>query len=383
MRLLFSLIAVIACCVQMGSALAQSRLENTPSAAGPSVATEDVNAGAVVNDDQAVAIVNNRSLSARILGGGDANPGEYPSMVALVNPGFASLDRRLFCGATVVAERWVMTAAHCVFDGFGQMLDPEFVRAVSGINDLQLDTPDTEHRILRIIVHPDYDRTRELPPNDIALLELESEMVAPAATLFTGETENFTDTMGFIAGWGAIEYSDPANAVYPTTLQDAAVPLVSNDVCNAPQSYDGLIEDEHLCAGFVDGEIDACAGDSGGPLFITVNGEQLQAGITSFGIGCGLPLFYGIYTNVSHFIPWLSQYIEVPFQSPELVAERALPDDTPANSDSDDGLFGAASGLYGLSVLLVWVVARAGRRRTFVPQQLTCCSFLNDLRHEL
>ena len=368
MRLLFTYIAVIVCCVQMASAMAQSRLDGTPASDNPPVSTADFDTAAVIDSDQAVAIINERPLMARILGGGDASPGEYPSMVALVSPGFASLDRRLFCGATVVAERWVMTAAHCVFDAFGQVLDPEFVRAVVGINDLRLETPDTEYRVMRIIVHPDYDLTRELPPSDIALLELESAIAAPKATLFTGDTENHTGTLGFIAGWGAIEFPDAANAVFPTALQDAAVPLIANSVCNAPESYDGLIEDEHLCAGFVDGEVDACAGDSGGPLFISVDGEQLQAGITSFGIGCGLPLFYGIYTNVSHFIPWLAQYFEVPFQSPELVAQRALPDDVfvADNNSGDDGASfgGGVFGLRGAFVLLMCVAVRTGRRRT-------------------
>ena len=388
MRLTLSFIAVIACCAQMSSALAQSGLENTPASVSPPVTIVDIDIPSIIADNEAVAIVDNRPLMARILGGGDASPGEYPSMVALVNPGFAPLDRRLFCGATVVAERWVMSAAHCVFDAFGQLLDPQFVRAVAGINDLRLETPDTEHRIMRIIVHPDYDRTLELPPNDIALLELESAIAAPSVTLFTGETEDHTGELGFIAGWGATEYDDPVNAVFPTALQDAAVPLVANDVCNAPQSYDGLIEDEHLCAGFVDGQVDACVGDSGGPLFISVNGEQLQAGITSFGIGCGLPLFYGIYTNVSHFIPFLSQYFEVPFQSPELVAERELPDDiVVVDNDFDiegtgdsggtgvigggdvngfsgvSGGGGGAFGLYACLVLLVSIALRNGRRR--------------------
>ena len=362
MRSLFLIVALFTGWAHIGNAHAQSDLggESVPGPASLLGSEEQIDSGRI---DQAIAIVGNSRLSARILGGGEAETGEYPSMVALVNPGIAALERRFFCGATVVAERWVMTAAHCLFDNFGQLLNPEFVRAVAGINDLRLDTPDAEHRVLRIVVHPDYDRTRDLPPNDIALLELESDIGAPGVTLFAGDTEDYANSLGYIAGWGAIEFESLATAVYPTALQDAVVPLVANDVCNAPQSYDGLIEDEHLCAGFVDGEIDACAGDSGGPLFIYADGEQRQAGIVSFGIGCGLPLFYGIYTDVSHYIPWLSQYVDVPFQSPELVAQRAQPERTAVVSNSDDGaFFGGASGRYGLSVLLLWVLIRVSRR---------------------
>jgi len=180
----------------------------------------------------------------------------------------------------------------------------------------------------------------------------------------TGETDNDIGSMAAIAGWGAIEFTDAFNAVYPTMLQEAFVPLVSDQTCNAPQSYDGSIVDSHLCAGFVDGQVDACAGDSGGPLYITRNGVQVQAGISSFGIGCGLPLFYGIYTEVSFFIPWLSQYIAVPFQSPDLVAQRISPDLAASNSQRES-VFAGTLGWQGVLMLLVMTGAF---RRKFTSQ---------------
>lgn len=314
--------------------------------------------------DSATAIINDRPLGARIVGGGDAEPGEYPSVVALVRTGFGELDERLFCGGTLVARRWVLTAAHCVHNAFNRPLESDFFRVVAGINDLVDDTPEQEHSVLQIVIHPDYDGTLELPPNDIALIELQTEVANPEATLFTGDTNDFTGTFGSIAGWGAIEYSDPFNPEYPTSLQDAVVPLITNEVCNSPESYDGLIMDTHLCAGFADGKVDACAGDSGGPLFISVDGVQLQAGITSFGSGCGLPLFYGIYTNVSHFIPWMSEYIPVPFQSPELVAFRDEQKNRPPAAQGVNSDEGSSAGAFGQPVL--WLFLLVAYRRVVV-----------------
>ncbi|MFK7857870.1 MAG: serine protease [Granulosicoccus sp.] len=350
MRLLSAFLAALIYVGGLSVAMAQSGLDQSVTNQSGS-------------NDSATAIINNRPLTARILGGGDAEPGEYPSMVALVTPGFVPLDQRLFCGGTLVADRWIMTAAHCVHDIFNLPRRPDFIRVVAGIDDLVRDTPDREHRVRQIIIHPNYDGLRELPPNDIALLELETVVNAPVATLFAGETNDFTSTFGFIAGWGAIEYADPDNPVYPTMLQDALVPLITNELCNAPQSYGGLIADTHLCAGFADGMVDACAGDSGGPLFINANGVQVQAGITSFGNGCGLPLFYGIYTNVSHFIPWLGQYIDVPFQDPQLAAFRAIQANDrlfKGSLNSDGGLFGGGALAWpGLWLLLAVFCTRA------------------------
>lgn len=298
------------------------------------------------SDESSNPIINQRSISSRVLGGAVSEPGEWPSVVALVRTGLFPLENRLFCGGTIVADRWIMTAAHCLFDAFGNQVRPSSIRVVAGITDLRNDIPDEESIVTNIVVHPRYEHdTERVISFDIALLELGASLDQPAVTLFAEESENFVGTLGFIAGWGAIQYIDENNALFPTKLQDAMVPLVSNAVCNAPESYNGAIVDNQLCAGYVDGGIDTCSGDSGGPLFIVRNGQRIQVGITGFGNGCALPLFYGIYTDVSHFIPWLSSYIQVPPQSQNLIDARQAADLAQMNmgSESDGGLFGGTS----------------------------------------
>jgi secreted trypsin-like serine protease len=71
------------------------------------------------------------------------------------------------------------------------------------------------------------------------------------------------------------------------------------------------IEDAHLCAGFPEGQVDGCQGDSGGGLTMVGAGDRLVlVGVMSAGIGCGRPGLPGVYTRVEKFVPWIRQKLE-------------------------------------------------------------------------
>jgi len=71
--------------------------------------------------------------------------------------------------------------------------------------------------------------------------------------------------------------------------------------------------DAQICAGNYDGDKDACQGDSGGGLYIQQtlgNAEKrVVVGLTSYGYGCGLPRYPGIYTRVSFYLGWIENNI--------------------------------------------------------------------------
>lgn len=256
-------------------------------------------------------IFSGLSIQSRIIGGGNAEVGAWPSMAAIATTGIFPFEDRFFCGGTVISDRWILTAAHCMYDPFGAESQPSDLSVVVGINDLQ-DESETEVVVTNIYIHPQFDSESGTLKNDIALLELANVVPAPAMTLFAGNPETLKDRLAFIAGWGATGVDVFSGAeTYPNLLQDAAVPIVSLAACNAPESYQGGVIDSQVCAGFREGGIDSCVGDSGGPLYVLENGEQIQVGITSFGNGCGLPDFYGVYTNISAFRDWISNYVDI------------------------------------------------------------------------
>jgi trypsin len=81
------------------------------------------------------------------------------------------------------------------------------------------------------------------------------------------------------------------------------VPVVSHEECNKAYEDYGGITDNMICAAAPGGGKDACQGDSGGPLAVS----GVLVGIVSWGIGCALPDYPGVYSNVATLMRFVTQ----------------------------------------------------------------------------
>ena len=248
-------------------------------------------------------------IQNRIVGGSDMNISQAPATVALINnPALASTGsfyQAQFCGGTVIGTRWVLTAAHCLFNN-GSVIPAGSISILMGSTDLEAPVNQAVG-VTRVITHEQYDPT--IPVNDIALLEIEYDALVTPASIDT-QTITLNDN-ALISGWGALNMgSQTQQQFFPTTLQGAFVRMIPGDQCGTLfPAYAGQVNSSNLCAGVPEGGIDSCQGDSGGPLYRYEAGATSATrltGVVSWGYGCALADAPGVYTRVSAFTDWIT-----------------------------------------------------------------------------
>ncbi len=247
----------------------------------------------------------------RIIGGNVVAPNTYPWMVAFAHLRRGTLGQNQFCGGSVIADRWILTAAHCMFSTAGDPLTIDDFVVATGITNIVEDIPDLVLQAVNIFVHPEYDNDSLDVLFDIAVIELSADTNIEPLELSKQRTAELVDLDAIVMGWGAIEFDDISDPLYPASLNDVVVPIVSRATCNGPFSYRGAIQPTQICAGLVEGGRDSCVGDSGGPLIVSLDGVQQQVGVVSFGNGCAEPNFYGVYTNIPFYIDWINNFVDV------------------------------------------------------------------------
>lgn len=227
--------------------------------------------------------------SSRIVGGQPTAASDLPYMagleIAVEGSGDDSPDA--LCAGSLIAARWVLTAAHCLAE---QPVDVDSSAAIIGATNLDAATPEQTYAWAQAIPSPDYATGRG--GSDVGLIRLarpaagqQLRLLRPAdAGLFEGGDAALT------AGWGFTEDPQDGGTLSTNQLRSVDLSVVADLECersfaDAGQG-DALQFDTEICA-IAPGK-DSCNGDSGGPLVVAdAGGLPALAGAVSFGIGSG------------------------------------------------------------------------------------------------
>jgi len=225
--------------------------------------------------------------SLRIIGGVRAVKGEYPWMVSIQFNGMTGLQH--LCGGAIINETHIVTAAHCVDFELKDLL------FVAGADNITSPESTQQKRVAySIYMHPQYQNGNVIR-HDLAVVQVSSPFVINnwvSPIPLPAERHPATGNC-WIAGWG-----QTLTHIGSDVLLKAKLPIVNVSECE--KVYPDLLDPtSQICAGYPEGGVDVCTGDTGGPLMCEDLGHLYIAGIASWGWKCAAPNYPGVYTEVS------------------------------------------------------------------------------------
>jgi trypsin len=222
----------------------------------------------------------------RIVGGNDTNPGDYPY--------FVHYGR---CGGVLIANEYVLTAAHC-----NNLTDNEVLVGAYERNETTYGA--VRRKCTDYSVDPNF-RYDIVLFYDAAMCKLDKPVYIDDSkvSLVLNEDNAYPPANDNVVaiGMGSLKESD--YYIPPKYLQEVTVQVDDNNQC--AEAYGDFITEEMVCASVEGGGKDACQGDSGGPLVRQVagpNGKRIDrhVGIVSWGVGCARDGYPGVYSRTSY-----------------------------------------------------------------------------------
>jgi Trypsin len=243
-----------------------------------------------------------------------AAPGSAPWMAQLQRPLYLKAatsrqlnwDDRQFCGGSLIAPGWIVTAAHCLTD-YGTDIKTAGYRVRLGMSDIRTGLQAVSYRITEIHAHPGYKPELNYY-NDIALVRFAADRAtvgsaqawvqaiavdpAPPGPHVLGGKE------AWFYGWGTTNSQQPsASLLYgKIRLETTGCTQSAIALCGRGVGVRGSTQ---------------CHGDSGGPLVRWEGTVPVLVGLVSHNQGkqtCGVNQKQGVYTRLAGYRSWIEGF---------------------------------------------------------------------------
>ncbi|GAB2327229.1 serine protease [Streptomyces variabilis] len=227
-----------------------------------------------------------------IVGGQEADPNRHQFMAGLVDVP----EGQVYCGATLISPRYVLTAAHCV-----QGKNVHDLVVLLGDHDYEtgMDTPYAKLvRATTITVHEHYNLSTQA--NDIAVVRLAEGVetnagIQEAHLPWQFAPGTFDNRRVTAMGWGTLSFNGPVS----TVLQSVELKTMANAECVSRGVKD--LTPGSICT-HTPGK-DTCQYDGGGPLAYYFS-RPILVGIVSYGVGCASDV-PTVNTRVASYLSWI------------------------------------------------------------------------------
>uniref|UniRef100_R4G7C9 SP1-Abd-5 n=1 Tax=Abdopus aculeatus TaxID=515833 RepID=R4G7C9_ABDAC len=234
-------------------------------------------------------------VEEHIVNGIDARYCEFPHAAFLK---IAAKPKDYFCGATLISDKHLLTAAHC--------LEKQISSIEAHFGSTNKMNATVIVRVASWLIHPNYTTTPQLR-NDIAILTLEKP-VPKEKCVQPIEIAKKTDvflSLCTVVGWG----KTGEKGHYPKQLQKAIMFRLVHGQC---RKFARTLPDMHLCMGDLTphGE-NICNGDSGSGLMCKRRPDFkfVLTGIASFNYNCDEGL--GVFVRVKHFEDFIRKHTNI------------------------------------------------------------------------
>jgi len=266
-----------------------------------------------------------KSTFHRIYNGAEAKSGQVPWQAAIFKNGRRIYDFELVCGGTIITEKFVLTAAHCF------TINKEGIIVLSTKNEqykievgklsshyYEIEPYEQRFEVEKIILHDDFS-VKDMTKYDIALVHVFgdgivfNDWVRPAC-LPSGKFPNFYEVNhhGVISGHGLL--SEARKGLRSKTLMYGVLEIWDTWKCREKWKYSKINSNIHICAGDLEGSVDSCLGDSGGPLtsYEQISRKYYIIGVNGFGSdkSCtGENTIPGVFARVDSYLNWIAEYV--------------------------------------------------------------------------